>query len=91
MRRVVACVLATGFLVALTASAVMAAGPVDVRGHWDGYSHVGSAKYHDTVDFKSEDFSTGKISGTAIAGTYTAAGSVSGTTVKFDLATKGYT
>jgi hypothetical protein len=68
----------------------MADGPVDVRGHWDGYSVVGTAKYHDTVDFKSEDFSTGKISGTAIAGTYTAAGSVSGNTAKFDLATKGY-
>lgn len=91
MRRVVASVLATGFFIALTASAVMAASPVDVRGNWDGYSVVGSVKYHDTVDFKSEDFSTGKISGTAIGGTYKASGSVSGSTVKFDLATKGYT
>ena len=91
MRRVVACVLATGFFVALTASAVMAASPVDVRGNWDGYSVVGTAKYHDTVDFTSEDLSTGAISGTAIAGTYTAAGSVSGNTATFDLATTGYT
>jgi len=69
----------------------MAAGPVDVRGHWDGYSVVGTAKYHDTVDFTSEDLSTGVISGTAIGGTYTAAGTVSGSTAKFDLATTGYT
>ena len=91
MRRGVACVLATGIFVVLTASAVMAAGPVDVRGSWDGYSVVGTAQYHDTVDFKSEDFSTGAIAGTAIAGTYTAAGSVSGSATKFDLATAGYT
>ena len=89
MRRVVACVLAMGFFVALTASAVMAASPVDVRGSWDGYTVASIGKFHNTVDFTSED-AAGAISGTADAGTYTAAGSVSGNTATFDLATAGY-
>jgi YVTN family beta-propeller protein len=91
MRRVVAGVLATAFVLALTTSAVLAAGPVDVRGNWDGFAVANIGSFHNTLAITSEDFSTGAISGTANAATYTVTGSVSGNTVKFDSVTAGYT
>jgi hypothetical protein len=91
MRRVVAGVLAIAFLLALTTSPLHAAGPVDVRGTWDGYAVTGIGSFHNTVVITSEDFSTGAISGTADGATYKVSGSVSGNTVTFATASAGYT
>ena len=91
MRRVVAGVAAGLLALAFIASGALAAGPVDVRGTWDGFAVTTIGSFRNIVTFTTEDFTTGVVSGTANGGTYTVKGSVSGSTATFDSATKGYT
>ncbi len=57
---------------------------LDVRGLWDGvYVAPGGAKYHNPVNFVTEDFSTGQVTGTdnGTDGPATITGTISGRTI----------
>jgi hypothetical protein len=57
---------------------------LDVRGLWDGYYVApGGAKYHNPVDFLTEDLATGALTGTdnGTDGPATISGSISGRTI----------
>jgi hypothetical protein len=57
---------------------------LDVRGLWDGYYIApGGAKYHNPVDFLTEDFASGALTGTdnGTDGAATITGSISGRTI----------
>ena len=59
--------------------------PLDVRGLWDGYyiAVAGGARYHNPVVFLTEDFSTGRLTGTdnGTDGPSSVAGYISGRTI----------
>ncbi|HYO41832.1 MAG TPA: hypothetical protein VES19_01430 [Candidatus Limnocylindrales bacterium] len=69
-----------------------AADPVDMRGTWACVATVGSARYPQTIRIKSENFTTGRISGTDVGGgmTFDVSGTVTGNRFAIVVSRSGY-
>ena len=83
-RRPAAAVIGLLVLAAVLVGPVLAAAPVDVRGAWTGFAVTGIGTFKNTLDFKTEDFTTGAVAGDANASTYTLTGTVTGNQIVFD-------
>ena len=74
---------------AVFAAPALGAAPADVRGRWSGVAVTDIGTFPNTLDFKVEDFTTGKVSGDANASTYTLDGTVTGNSATLVSAQKG--
>ena len=80
-----------GFALVSVATAASASTTIDVRGSWSEIATSQGAQYPQTVTWKTENFSTGALTGTDVGGgaTFTMTGTISGSKITTHLVEDG--